>query len=270
MTPAVQRHAPRTGAAAFTWAETEGVPLLHWAGPAGVVAAFSGRRGGVSRGPFASLNLSTATGDEPGRVRENRRRLLAATGADASRVVWCRQTHSAAVHRAEDLPALDFVRDTGPVPAGDGLVTALRGQAVVVFAADCVPIVVARLDGRAVGVAHAGWRGLAAGVVDALVRELGDGAKAAAIGPCAGPDRYAVGPDVAAALERACGPTAVTGRGTADLAAAASAALRRAGVEAVDIAELCTIGDADRFFSHRRDGAPGGRQAAVALLGAPS
>jgi YfiH family protein len=146
-------------------------------------------------------------------------------------------------------------------PPGDGLVTASPGRALVAFAADCVPVLLARRDGSAVAACHAGWRGLVAGVVEGTVRALG-GEVVAAVGPCAGPERYAVQADVAGPLVARFGGD-VAGGGTADLARCAARALHAAGVEDVESAALCTITDAGRFYSHRRDGAPGGRQGAI-------
>ena len=245
-----------------------GVPLAVWRGPGGVEAVVSGRAGGVSEGPWASLNLSASTGDRPAHVRENRRRLLVAAGLCATRVRWCRQVHGSAVHSAEGLPALDLLDAAAQPPDGDGLVAGTPGLGLLVFAADCVPVVVARLDGAGHAVCHAGRRGLVAGVVEATVAVLG-GAAVAAVGPCAGPDRYEVGADVGAELVDRFGPGAVTAHGTADLPYCAVRALAAAGVPAVDVLDRCTIGD-ERLFSHRRDGAPGGRQALLAVRREPT
>jgi YfiH family protein len=248
----------------LAWADQHDVPLLVWHGPPGVVAAFSGRQGGVSPGPYASLNVGMRSGDDRALVRENRRRLCAAVGADPARTSSCYQVHSATVHRAGLVPAgQDFLSGHADPPVGDALHTEEGGRALVAFAADCVPIALARADGSAVAVCHAGWRGLLAGVVEATVTALGPGPVEAAVGPCAGPERYEVGDDVGAPLRAAFGDQVVRG-GLADLAACADRALRRAGVERVDVAGICTIGDAERFFSHRRDGSPSGRQAVIA------
>ena len=132
------------------------------------------------------------------------------------------------------------------------------------LSADCVPLVVALADGSALAVVHAGWKGLVAGAVEAAAAALGPGPKSAAVGPCAGPGAYAVGEDVAEPLRARFG-AAAAGR-TADLPFCAVAALAAAGVAtaAVDVAGLCTIGDPERFFSHRRDGAGIGRQGVIA------
>ncbi len=240
-----------------------GVPLLRWRGPGTVEAFVSGRAGGVSTGPWRTLNVSASTGDRPEHVRENRRRLLAAVGVRGTRTRWCRQVHGAVVHRAEAMPPLDYLVPESVAPAGDALVAEAADTALLVLAADCVPVVLARADGSAVAVCHAGWRGLVAGVVEATATALG-GPAVAAVGPCAGPRRYEVGDEVAAALVARFGPEAVTAAGTADLPRCTAVALAAAGVVAVDGAERCTI-EEQAFFSHRRDGSPGGRQALVAV-----
>ncbi len=223
----------------------------------------SSRLGGVSRGPWSSLNLSTSTGDRPADVRENRRRLLAAARLDPTHVRWCDQVHGATVHRAEDVGEMDLLDVDARPEQGDGLVTEATGVGLLVFAADCVPVVVARLDGSGVAVCHAGHRGLVDGVVEATVDLLG-GRAVAAVGPCAGPSRYTVGDDVAGPLVDRFGPEAVTPHGTADLPRCAGLALAAAGVVAVDPLDRCTIAD-ERLFSHRRDGSPSGRQVLLAV-----
>ena len=241
------------------------MPLLRWDGVAGVAAAFSGRRGGVSAGSYESLNLGLRSRDDLVRVSENRRRLCAAAGVEPTRTSSCHQYHSAVVQEATADPEQAF-DDTAVVsPRGDGLVTRLAGRGVVAFGSDCIPVVIARADGSGVGVCHAGWRGLLSGVVEHTAEALGDGELRAAVGPCAGPDAYEVGPDVAEPLAARFGPAALRGP-NADLAACAAIALERAGVGGVDIAGLCTITDAERFFSYRRDGLECGRQAVIAHL----
>jgi YfiH family protein len=250
------------------WDEVEGVPLLRWSGVEGVAAVFSGRRGGVSDGAYESLNLGLRTGDDVGRVAENRRRLCAAAGVEAARTSSCHQLHSAVVHEAAVDPDRPFDDPAVVSPNGDGLVTRLPGRGLVAFGSDCVPVVVARADGSGVGVCHAGWRGLLDGVVEHTVERLGGGELRAAVGPCAGPDAYEVGADVAVPLRERFGPAALRGP-NADLARCAAIALERAGVGSVAVAGLCTITDAERFFSYRRDGTACGRQAVLAHLEAP-
>ncbi|MEA2267812.1 MAG: purine-nucleoside/S-methyl-5-thioadenosine phosphorylase / adenosine deaminase [Solirubrobacteraceae bacterium] len=209
----------------------------------GGTALFTTRRGGVSEGPFASLNVGLWTDDDPERVRANRARVERLGGG---RLAQAHQVHGTTVVEA----------DPDVVPDADGHVTAQPGVAPVVLVADCVPV--ALVAPEAVGVLHAGWRGLAGGIlgegVDRL-RALGASTIAAAIGPGAGPCCYDVGPEVHAAFGTA-------GR-TVDLKAIARARLEEAGVEAVHDCGLCTMCDPERFFSHRRDGGITGRQAGV-------
>jgi YfiH family protein len=212
---------------------------------------FTTRRGGVSEGPFASLNLGLWTDDDPDSVRENRGRLAAQAGVARERFAQGRQVHGAQVRRVTAVPH-------GAPSDADGQATALADVAPVVLVADCLPIaLVAR---EAVAMLHAGWRGLAGGIVGegvAALRELGAGVFRAAIGPGAGPCCYEVGEEVHAALG--------TSGGTADLKAVAREQLRAAGAQEVHDVGLCTLcAGLDLFFSHRRDGGVTGRQAGVA------
>jgi polyphenol oxidase len=230
-----------------------GLALIRWEVPGPYEVAFSTRRGGVSGGSFASLNLGLKTDDEPDNVAENRRRLCAEVGAEPGRVSMTRQRHSAIVHRGGQ----------GETPDGDGVWTDTHGEAVLQLAADCVPIALARTgDARpAVAVLHAGWRGILAGVVAAGVDALGPGTVAAAIGPAIGPCCYEVGAEVAERF----GPEVMRGRNL-DLWAAAERALRAAGVERIERIDLCTACHPDLFFSHRRDHGVTGRQGVIARV----
>ncbi len=250
----------------LVWEEALGVPLLRWHALPGVVAAFTSRGGGVSDGAFASLNLGLAAGDDPADVCENRRRLCAAVGIEPQRTSGCQQRHGAVVHVVSTVPERAFDDALVTPPHGDGLVTTTARRGIVALAADCVPVIVARCDGTGVAVCHAGWRGLVAGVVGATVRALGGGDLVAAVGPCAGPREYRVNADVADPLLERFG-VGVVRQGTVDLALCAEIALRAAGVGDVEQARLCTIEGRERFFSHRRDGVPGGRQGAIVYLG---
>ncbi len=222
---------------------------------------FTTRRGGVSRGPFASLNLGRWTDDDPGCVDANRARVAAAVGVAPERLAHGRQVHGTDVerrHRAPDPRGK-------PAPA-DGQAASLRDVVPMVLVADCLPIALAA-DG-AVAMVHAGWRGLAGGVVEegmAALRDLGaSGPVEAAIGPGAGGCCYEVGREVLEAF--ADHPEAVVGGdpGRLDLKAIADARLRAAGVEVVHDVGLCTMcSDASLFFSHRRDCGVTGRQAGM-------
>jgi polyphenol oxidase len=239
-----------------------------WPAPSQVGALMSIRAGGVSSGPYASLNLGRSVGDDAAAVAQNRARFVAAIGA---RPVWLHLVHGAAVLHISN----DNI-DTAPPPA-DAAWTSQRGVAVVVQAADCLPVLFSLRDGRAVAAAHAGWRGLAAGVLQATVQALcaGTGAAPADViawmGPCIGPRQFEVGADVLAAFgevgtdshfrpkPRADG----SARWLADLPQLARAQLLAAGVQQISSDDSCTFEDASRFFSFRRDGITGRMAAAV-------
>ena len=260
--------------------EHRGVAVLREAGlvgETGVVHGFAERAGGVSGGPFASLNLGPRSGDEPAAVRTNRRRLLAALGLIGYPVLSPRQTHSAdvAVLRAgEPLPP------QGVFP-GDAVVTDVRGAALMVLAADCLPILLYDPERRVIGAVHAGWRGTAGGIagwaVAAMQRRFGSPPPRlrAGLGPAIGRCCYEVGPEVLAVVAQATAlpPDALwdplpSGKGRLDLVAANTAQLAAAGVPAgrIGALPLCTACHTDRFFSHRREGEPTGRGAALIAL----
>ncbi len=232
--------------------------LIPWdiAGPYRV--AFSTRRGGVSGGPYASLNLGRRTGDDVDRVDENRRILCSELGADADDLALNYQVHSAIVNRAQA-----GVRGDSQ---GDALWTDVPGLPIAALAADCVPVALARRGADpGVAVAHAGWIGILAGVLEAAAETLG-GELDAAIGPSAGPCCYEVGADVARPYRDRFGDEIVAG-GKLDLWRAAERALDDAGVASVHRVDVCTICNPERFFSHRRDGKPRGVQGVVAVVG---
>jgi polyphenol oxidase len=234
------------------------LPVIRWdvAGPYRV--AFSTRLGGVSEAPFDTLNLGRLTDDDPERVEENRRRLCAEVDADFARLTMNRQVHSAAVHEA--------TAGSRGVP-GDGLWTDEPGIPMLKFAADCLPIALARANGRpGLALLHAGWQGLLEGIVAVGVAALAPGRLAAVIGPGIGPCCYEVQEDVAAPYRAEFGAGIVKG-GRLDLWSAAERTLRAAGCESVERVDLCTSCQADLFFSHRRDGARTGRQGLIGLVG---
>jgi YfiH family protein len=231
----------------------------------GVCAAVSTRLGGVSEGPFASLNLGRGVGDDPDRVAENRRRLLAGVGLEGRRLVGGHQVHGDAIARATP---------DGPdeLPGVDALYTTDTRVALRVLVADCTPVFVVAPDVGAVAAAHAGWRGTLAGVAGKLVRRLvtdlgaRPSAMRAAIGPAAGRCCYEVGDEVLAAY-RAAYPWAddhIAGR-RLDLHGLNRRQLVEAGVpaERIAVADLCTICHPELFFSYRRDGRRSGRMLAV-------
>ncbi len=207
---------------------------------------FTSRRGGVSAAPFDTLNLGRWTDDDPAAVQENLARVAGATGV--RRLAQARQVHGTAV-----VPA----PPPGAFPEADAVHTAERGVGCLVLTADCLPVALAAPGGEAVAMVHAGWKGLAGGVLEAGVRALGGAVAAAFIGPGAGACCYEVGPEVHARF-------GTTGR-TLDLKGIAAARLRAAGVDAIHDAGLCTMCDPERrFFSHRRDRGRTGRQAGIA------
>jgi YfiH family protein len=231
--------------------------VIRWSPPGPYEIAFSTRQGGVSEGPYASLNLGRLTGDDVERVDENRRRVCAEVGGGLERLALNRQVHSAIVHRAEPGARGE---------PGDGLWTEEPDLPVLAMTADCLPIALARVDGARPGVAvlHAGWRGLLGGLISEGVRVLGGGVSAA-LGPAIGPCCYEVGPDVSEPFAAAFGLDVLHGRNL-DLWSAAERALREAGVEEVERFELCTSCNADLFFSHRRTGEPRGVQGVIARV----
>jgi YfiH family protein len=221
----------------------------------GARALFTDRHGGVSEGPFSSLNLGKLTDDAPANVDENRRRVGEKAGLPWERFCYGKQIHGNRVRRATEPPGPDR-----PYAEEDGQATALRDAAAIVFVADCLPILLAA-DG-AVAAVHGGWRGLAAGIVqegvDALREVGGMGAIHAVIGPGAGPCCYEVSEEVLAQFP----PAARRGERNLDLKRVARTQLEAAGVERVEDVEICTMCTSEHF-SHRRDGGVTGRQAGV-------
>jgi hypothetical protein len=222
----------------------------------GARALFATRRGGVSPAPYDSLNLGRLTDDDDANVDANRGRLAAATGCGRERILYGRQVHGTTVRRASEPPS-----DARPVAEEDGQATALRGHPALVFTADCLPILIT--GEGAVAAVHAGWRGLAGGVIAEgvrAVRELGgDGVLHGLVGPGARGCCYEAGEEVHAQF---AGYDARVGARNLDLAAIARAQLAHAGAEVHDVG-LCTICEPELFFSHRRDHGMTGRQAGL-------
>jgi YfiH family protein len=223
--------------------------------------AFSTRRGGVSEGPFAGLNLGILTGDAGDRVVENRRRLASSLGLQTDRIAIGRQLHGTAIasHERPQDPS-PYARPGAPIPEVDGHVTELPGLALLVFVADCLPVALA--GGKGVAMLHCGWRGLAAGIAQRGAAAVG--ATSAVIGPGIGPCCYEVGEEVLEAFAD-LGPGTADGR-MLNLREVARLQLEAAGVERVEVAPDCTSCDHERFFSHRRDDGASGRQAGLVWL----
>lgn len=235
-----------------------------WPAPPSVRAVTTTRRGGVSAGAYAALNLATHVGDTPEHVVVNRAALRAWLSLPAE-PAWLTQVHGTTVIDAGH---------AGAAPEADASIAARSGAVCAVLTADCLPVLFCSRDGTRIAAAHAGWRGLAAGVLEATVRALGrpPGEVLAWLGPGIGPDAYEVGPEVREAF-LAADPRAADAfargrrndRWLADMYALARLRLASAGVGAVYGGGLCTFRERERFFSYRRDGATG-RMATLAWL----
>jgi YfiH family protein len=257
----------------MTFHEKSGLRYFTFASldAAGAGQAVLTRRGGTSRAPFTSLNLGSSVGDDPDAVAENRRRALAAFGRTPSSIPELHQVHSNRIVRAGDGDALS------PAQA-DGVVTDSPEFTLSMRFADCVPILLFDPVRRAIGMAHAGWKGTAAKAAAAAVEALQahfDSRPAdilAGIGPCIGPDHYAIGTDVAESIRSSFGPAAenfFSRKETElrlDLPAANEYALREAGVERIERAGICTACHTEDWFSHRAERGRTGRFGALMWL----
>jgi purine-nucleoside/S-methyl-5'-thioadenosine phosphorylase / adenosine deaminase len=220
-----------------------------WRAPPGVRALITTRIGGVSRGPYAGLNLGDHVGDDPAAVALNRARLAAHLPHPP---LWLRQVHGVGV--------ADPRRDR-PGCEADASVTRQPGQVLAVLTADCLPVLLADESGAAIAIAHAGWRGLAAGVIERTVAALGTPPRrlVAYLGPAIGPRAFEVGHDVRDAFLRddsdaaSAFVPAASGKWFADLCALARQRLARLGTTRVYGGVFCTSSDPARFYSHRRD-----------------
>lgn len=220
-----------------------------WPAPASVRACVTTRAGGVSQLPFDSFNLGDHVGDDPAAVAENRRRLQALLGCQPA---WLSQVHGVAVVEA----------DPAQVAEADASWSATPGIACTIMTADCLPVLFCDRAGSRVAGAHAGWRGLAAGVLEASVAALGCPPSEVLVwlGPAIGPQAFEVGGEVREAFvalhAEAAGafvPSANPGRYMADLYRLARIRLASVGVSAVYGGGLCTFSDAERFYSYRRE-----------------
>lgn len=241
----------------------------------GVAHGVTRRRGGVSGPPFDSLNLGLHVGDDADAVRENRRRAADALGFAPERIICAEQIHGNAV-------ALVTEADVGRgafslsdvLPGADALATNALDLLLTLFFADCLPVFFVSLDRRAIALAHAGWRGLASGVLENTVAALSENFGAtpqtlyAAIGPGIGPDAFTVGPEVAARFSESSRRNPETGQWTINLAAEAVRRLTAAGIPAAQLetADECTVAHPALSFSHRRDKTRTGRMGAFLAL----
>lgn len=253
-----------------------------WPAPAGVLALMSSRQGGTSAPPCDSLNLRHpalpgGTPDDADAVRHNQRRFAAALGAQP---VWLNQVHGAQVLRLGP----DHLAQSDVLPIADASISTQPGLACAVLVADCLPVLLSSRDGRVVGAAHAGWRGLAAGVLDHTVAAMCEAGAVppqqlmAWLGPCIGASAFEVGADVLQAFAAAPLPAdqprfafrpRADGqpRWWADLAGLAADRLRALGLQQVSGGRWCTVADPSRFFSYRRDRHTGRMAAAIACGG---
>lgn len=244
-----------------------GILRPDWDVPRSVVAGCTTRCGGVSRGVYASLNLAAHVGDDPAAVAENRRRLRDSLGL-ADEPVWLEQVHGSRVVTA---------RPGGVPPRADGSVTRESRVVCAVLTADCLPVLLASRRGGEVAAVHAGWRGLADGVLAAALKAMRSSADelSAWIGPAIGQAAFEVGDEVRERfLAREPGDAAffaanARGRWQADLSGIARRELESAGVRVFGAA-LCTHADSERFFSYRRDGECGRMASFVFLDGGPT
>jgi polyphenol oxidase len=236
--------------------------LFEWEAPGPYRVAFSTRLGGVSEGPYASLNLGAKTDDDYERVSENRSRLCAETGADATTAAMGHQVHGPNVTEARPkgiLAPTEFEQC-------DGLWSDRQGQAMLLLAADCAPVVLCRSDGDpGLALLHVGWKGLLAGIVERGAYALGGGELAAAVGPAIGPCCYEVGEEVAAPYRERFGTDVVRGRNL-DLPLAVERVLEEAGIGSVEQTDICTACHPELFFSHRRDNGVTGRQGVIGYV----
>jgi polyphenol oxidase len=235
----------------------------------GFLAVFTERTGGVSPAPYDTLNLGLRTGDAPEHVMQNRRRLIGALGVSA--FAAGEQVHGAQLSRVEPHHAgAGFESFRTAIGGVDALSVSGRNLPVAVMVADCVPIALGSPQEHRLVVVHAGWRGMATGVLSRAVAEFHrPSGVLAAIGPAIGPCHYEVHDDVALAVASGTEGGAVTvrrnGRRYLDLPGTAARSIRASGVRHVEVSDLCTACLPDRFFSHRRDGVAG-RQALLSVM----
>ena len=237
-----------------------------------VVHGIFTREGGISDGPYKSLNVSVSTGDEPERVRSNVERVVRAAQRDPATLADLWQVHSADV-----VTVLEPNGRRDCQAKADAMITDRASVTLVLRFADCVPILLWAPRQRAVGLVHAGWRGSLNRIAATAVRAMGEQFKArpqdirAGIGPSIGPECYEVGPDVVGQVAEAFRPSGdvlgpVNGRQHLDLWALNRRVLLEAGVESIEVSGICTACNTNRFFSHRAEGRVTGRFGALIAL----
>lgn len=225
-----------------------------WPAPANVKSLSTTRHGGISTGPYAALNLGNHVGDDPQNVAANRALLGQHVPMEP---LWLTQVHGTTVVNAAC---------TCPHAEADASIARITHRICAIMTADCLPVLFCDIKGTAVGAAHAGWRGLNAGILEATIKAMQTppGEIMAWLGPAIGPDAFEVGPEVRAAFiahdalaESAFRPSANVGKWLADLYQLACQRLAASGITQVYGGDRCTYSEADTFFSYRRDGATG-------------
>jgi polyphenol oxidase len=255
----------------------------EWPAPTGVQAVMTTRLGGVSTAPWDSLNLGVHVGDSAASVLENRVRVRREAGLPAE-PVWLEQVHgtSVVVLDASSTPRTTTAEQLmeSRRPRADAAVTRQAGVVCAIQVADCLPVLFAARDGSVIGAAHAGWRGLASGVLGATIAamEVPPDQIVAWLGPAIGPQTFEVGDDVVAAFTATAHDDQRTqteaafvrqprGKWLCDLFTLARLRLAAAGVTLVSGGGLCTVADARRFYSYRRDGQTGRMAALIWIAG---
>lgn len=230
-----------------------------WPAPAHVHAAVTLRGGGVSTGNYHSLNPAAHVGDDPAHVAANRQLIRDRLQLPAE-PVWLQQVHGSDAVRADEARGL---------PVADASYSARPGTVCAVLTADCLPVLFSGDGGRVVAAAHAGWRGLLAGILDHTVAAMQSRQVMAWLGPAIGPDNFEVGAEVrdafvaAAAVNASAFRALPTGKWLADLYALARIRLHGLGVADIYGGGLCTVAEPERFYSYRRDGGATGRMASL-------
>jgi len=229
------------------------VDTPNWSVPNHIKAITTSRLGGVSLEPYASLNLGEHTQDDAEHVKQNRARISAALNLP-NEPIWLKQIHSTLLL---DLDAVDI--SSVDILTGDGSITTKSGCVCAVLTADCMPLFLTNRAGNQVAVVHAGWRGMADGIIEVGVLAFNDKPEEiiAWAGPCIGAEHFEVGPEVRTALDgsdKAYKESSNQGKYLADLYQLAGERLAALGVSNYGHSSACTYDDKERFFSYRRDG----------------
>ncbi len=239
--------------------------LPDWPAPANVRAFVTTREGGISKGPYAAMNLGQHVDDGPERVAANRSALARILGKNTNEFCWLEQVHGKRVVEA----------DPSKLPQADAVFTQQVDRVCAVMTADCLPVLLCDAAGQTVAAVHAGWRGLASGVIEATLERFEKPEQVIAwLGPAIGPAHFEVGSEVRAAFcdqdacAEACFVVQHDNKYLADLYELARQRLQRAGVKQVYGGGFCTYSDAERFYSYRRQGAASGRMASLIWLSA--